>query len=70
MHGIITDYSDAEIAALEEGCRIATCVIFIVNKHEQDGSMKESIAYHDNDCDLLLELLRDCGWAPSGKKYN
>ena len=66
----ITDYSDAEIAALEEV--FYNVVVYICDFHrEQAWTRWVHERKHDltrSDADLLLEMLRDCAWAPSGEK--
>ena len=66
----ITDYSDAEIAALEEVFH--NVVVYICDFHrEQAWTRWVHERKHDltrSDADLLLEMLRDCAWAPSGEK--
>lgn len=66
----MTDYSDAEIAALEEVFQ--NVVVYICDFHREQAwtrwarERKHGLSRCDGD--LLLELLRDCAWAPSGEK--
>lgn len=66
----ITDYSDAEIAALEEVFH--NVVVYICDFHREQAwtrwvhERKHGLSQYD--ADLLLEMLRDCAWAPSSEK--
>ena len=66
----ITDYSDAEIAALEEV--FDGVVVYICDFHREQAWTRwvheRKHGLSRCDADLLLEMLRDCAWAPSGGK--
>ena len=65
----ITDYSDAGIAALEEVFHNVVCICDF--HREQAWTTWVHERKHDltrSDADLLLEILRNCAWAPLGEK--
>ena len=66
----ITDYSDAEISALEEV--FPNTFVYICDFHREQAWTRwvrdRKHGLSNDDDDMLLQMLRDCAWAPSGGK--